>query len=155
MLSIDSIGIKGYKQQHLKECKFIWENMVPKSGQADNIQGELLREAEKLRNEACDNGNINWDSNFSWFCDNIYGTLSGSGIFDEEKCEILRKALTYIKENGEYAYRYNQGLISDEECDPARLAYTDDDLYDYIEDAIAEYYIANKEPVPYEAKELY
>lgn len=42
----------------------MWKNLVPKSGQADILQGEMLRQAEKLRKEACQNGNINWDDNF-------------------------------------------------------------------------------------------
>lgn len=151
---VDSIGVRGYRQKYFNECKFIWTNRVPKSGQADNLQGELLREAEMLRNEACDNGNINWDDNFAWFCDNIYNVLSEAGIFSDERCGILKKVLAFIKENGEYAKKYGEGENSYEECDPVKLAYTDDDLYDYLEDAVAEFYLANKEPIPYEKKDF-
>ncbi len=56
---IEQIGIKGYSQIYFDECKKIWKNFVPKSGQADNLQGEMLRQAVKLRNEACNNGNVN------------------------------------------------------------------------------------------------
>ena len=37
-----------YSQKYFDECKYIWENYVPKSGQADNLQGELLREIEEI-----------------------------------------------------------------------------------------------------------
>lgn len=151
---VDSIGIRGYQPEHFEECRFIWTNWVPKGGQADILQGELLREAVKLRNEACGNGNINWDDNFAWFCDNIYNVLSQSGAFSDEKCVILQKILEFIKENGEYAEKYGEGEISYEECDPVKLAYTDDDLYDYLEDAVAEFYMAYRKPIPYEKKEF-
>jgi len=54
--------------KYFEEAKFIWKNYVPKSGQADTVQGELLRVIEKLRYEAQDNGNINWDDGFEMFC---------------------------------------------------------------------------------------
>lgn len=57
------------------------ENYVPKSGQADNLQGELLREAEALRCEAQDNGNINWDYDHAYFCDFIRSSLNAQSIF--------------------------------------------------------------------------
>lgn len=40
------------------------------------MQGELLREIEKIRCEAQDNGNINWDDDYSYFCDFISGKLT-------------------------------------------------------------------------------
>lgn len=51
---------------HFEEAKAIWHMFVPKSGQADRVQGELLRAVEKLRDEATRNGNINWDRGFEF-----------------------------------------------------------------------------------------
>ena len=65
------------------------KNYVPQAGQADNLQGELLREIEKIRCEAQDNGNINWDDDYSYFCDFISGKLTEQPVFSEtEKQEI-------------------------------------------------------------------
>lgn len=50
--------------QFLDEAKFIWREFVPRSGQAETVQGELLRAVEKLRDEALRNGNGNWDNGF-------------------------------------------------------------------------------------------
>ena len=58
-LTIDAIIGEEYEQQYFDECKYIWKNYVPQAGQAHNLQGELLREMEKIRCEAQDNGNIN------------------------------------------------------------------------------------------------
>lgn len=152
--TIETLGLKGYKQIHFEECKYIWKNWVPKKGQADSLQGEMLRQAECLRNEAMDNGNANWDDNFAWFCDFLKDTLTQSGVFGGEKNKKLEKTLAYVKTNGEYAKAYGEGKISDEEVDVVRLAYAEDDLYDYFEDAIAEFYLVHKDPIPYEKKDF-
>ncbi len=49
--------------EYLSFAKHIWKNYVPQSGQANTIQGELLRSVEKLRDEAQRNGNINFNEN--------------------------------------------------------------------------------------------
>ena len=89
-LTIEEIISKDYNQKYFDECKYIWKNYVPKRGQATNLQGELLREIEKIRCEAQDNGNINWDDDFSYFCDFISNKLSEQSIYStQEKEEIM------------------------------------------------------------------
>lgn len=51
-ITLEQIMKEPYEQKYFNECKFIWKNFVPKSGQATVLQGELLREIEKLRCEA-------------------------------------------------------------------------------------------------------
>ncbi len=62
-----------------------------------------MRQIEKLRNEACDNGNINWDDNFSWFCDFIGDTLNNANISDAI-------ALLYVKNPQPIAYTKNPNI---------------------------------------------
>lgn len=151
---LEKIGVRGYLQKHFEVCKYIWTNLVPKSGQADNLQGEMLRMIVKLRNEAVNNGNINWDDNFEWFCNFIKDTLVNSGLFDEAKNYNIQIVMEYIKNNGEYSLKYTNGEIDDNEVDIMKLAYTDDDIYEYIEDAIGEYYLSNSEPIAYDIKDF-
>lgn len=151
---INRLGIRGYQAQHFETCKKIWKELVPKSGQADSLQGELLRQAEKLRNEAMDNGNKNWDDNFEWFCDFISKTLLESNLFEAKRMETIAGALDYIKKCGKYAYQYNMGNISDDDVNPMLFAYVEDDLYDYIEDAIAVFAEANPQVIMYGAKDF-
>lgn len=42
----------------------------------------------------------------------------------------------------------------DEDLDILHLAYTEDNLYDYLNDAVAEFYLVNKEPIPYEKQDF-
>jgi hypothetical protein len=151
---VEKIGVKGYLPIHLEECKYIWMNMVTKSGQANNLQGEMLRMIVKLRNEAINNGNINWDDNFEWFCNFLKERLLNCGLFNEEKSMKIEMILNYIKDNGNYAHKYANGEITDNQVDIFKLAYTDDDIYEYLEDAIAEYYLVYKAPISYEMKDF-
>jgi hypothetical protein len=64
--------------KYFNEAKFLWQNYVPKSGQAETIQGELIRAIVKLQDEAQRNGNGNWDQGFEIFCQFIL--LNGINI---------------------------------------------------------------------------
>ncbi len=139
--------------KYFEEAKYIWKNFVPKSGQADNLQGELLRQLEKLRYEAQDNGNINWDSSFEYFCDFLGDTLCTSEVLSKEEKDAVSSALLKIKSAGQVTLLYNNGEISDDELEEqynCELAYTEDDLYDVVVDAIAVFYLNHKQPIPYE-----
>ena len=95
-LKIKEIIAKDYKQKYFHECKEIWKNYVPKEGQAENLQGELLREIEKLRYEAQDNGNRNWDEDYSYFCNFISKSLCEQSIFSESEKKEITAIMSYI-----------------------------------------------------------
>jgi len=38
--------------KYFEEAKFLWKTYVPKKGQSETVQGELIRAIEKLRDEA-------------------------------------------------------------------------------------------------------
>ncbi len=140
--------------KYLEECKYIWKNLVPESGQANSLQGELLRQIEKLRYEAQNNGNINWDADFAYFCDFLTATLGGSEALSPAEKSDVSDALIKIKKAGQTAYRYNNGEISDEELMEeynCELAYIDNDAYDLVCDAIVAFYRQNQQPIPYAA----
>ena len=70
----------------------------------------------------------------------------GSGLFEEER-ERLAKSIETVRKHGRYAKSYHDGEISDDDANPMLFAYVDDDLYDYITDAIAVFCEANKDPI--------
>lgn len=149
-LTIQEIIAKDYKQKYFDECKYIWKNYVPTSGQANNLQGELLREVEKIRCEAQDNGNINWDDDYSYFCDFISEKLSEQTIFSASEKEEISLIIAYIKECGIYAQKFYAGEISENDVDMEKLAYVDDNLYNMICDKIGQLHKENNQPIPYE-----
>ena len=92
------------------------KNYVPQAGQAHNLQGELLREIEKIRCEAQDNGNINWDDDYSYFCDFISGKLTEQPIFSEVEKQEINLIMAYIKECGTYAQKFYSEKKIREQC---------------------------------------
>jgi hypothetical protein len=107
--------------------RFIWESYVPKSGQSDTVQGELLRANEKLRDECQRNGNANWDAGHEILANYILTTLTESpDVSGEAKIGLKRDV----------------GRILDHEH-----PYTEDDLFDRIERKICDWYSLNREPI--------
>ena len=149
-LTIEKIIAEDYNYKYFDECKYIWKNYVPKSGQADNLQGELLREIEEIRCEAQDDGNINWDDDHSYFCDFISKKLLEQSIFSSIEKEEITLIMSYIKECGMYAQKFYCGIIPENEVDMDKIAYTNDNLYDIICDKIGQLQKENSEPIPYE-----
>jgi hypothetical protein len=100
-------------------ARWVWHNLVPKSGQCSTVQGELLRAVEKLSWEAQNNGNINWDSGFEILLDFLESTLCNeAGIADE-----IRESI-----------REDVGILRDYE-----YPYTEEDLYDRLTGAVVAY----------------
>lgn len=114
-------------EEYIEIGRYIWQNYVPKRGQADTVQGELLRANEKLRDESQRNGNINWDEGHEILANYILDILVDSNdVSNEAKKQLendIRRVLDYE--------------------DP----YTEDDLFDRIEKTIFDWYLYNKIPI--------
>ncbi len=152
--TVRRLEITGYHAQYLDVCKQIWKEKVPASGQADTLQGELLRQVEKLSHEACDNGNVNWDEDFAWFCDFLQETFEKSHALDETRLEKTTELLRAIKRAGEYAADLSAGRIAEQDADPNRIAYTEDDLYEYLLDSVAIFALKHPQAIPYQPKDF-
>ena len=113
---------------YLEIGRFIWQNYVPKQGQADTVQGELLRAAEKLRDESQRNGNINWDGGHDMLAMYILQTLQSSADVPDDAKLQLGRDIARIRDY--------------------RNPYTEDDLFDRVEKVIFDWYLRNKEPIP-------
>ena len=108
-------------------AKEIWKNLVPPSGQADTVQGELLRAIEKLRDEAQRNGNINYYKSHKLSAQFVMDTLVGSELFDKKEMAKIKSQTKKLMK--------------------ASTPYTDDDVYDFLTDKACEFYLQNKAPI--------
>ncbi len=104
-----------------KNAAYIWQHFVPESGQAEFVQGELIRAISKLRDEAHRNANAN-------FTKECHGIL----------INYLREKLTDEK-------LFSETIITQTHKDLDRLnienqPYTDDDIFDRIDYRIVEWY---------------
>ena len=115
------------KMEYFAEAKFLWQNYVPKSGQAATVQGELIRAIERLRDEAQRNGNGNWDEGHGIFCQFILDTLCGAGVFDEMIQKEIRADIATLRNY--------------------ETPYLEEDLYDRLTGHIVEWYQKNPSPI--------
>jgi hypothetical protein len=116
--------------RHFDEARQLWHTAVPRSGQADTVQGELLRAVDNLRDEAQRNGNQNWDPGFELLLDYLRThLLDGQTLSDDERTEI-NTDLALIAN-----YDYPQ---------------TGDDIYDRLTDRVVEWTHAHPDPIRHE-----
>lgn len=113
---------------YFETAKVIWKKLVPGSGQADTVQGELLRAVEKLRDEAQRNGNGNFNKNCHGLLINyLRGYLAAGNVFDEVKTEEISRDLDRLSIKNR--------------------PYTEDDIYDRITERIVDWYLKNPKQI--------
>ena len=83
-----------------KEQIRLWKALVPAEGQADTLQGELIRVAGKLTDQAFRNGNMNWDADHERMWRFVGRHLDDSATFtDQERALISEKIEEIIRDN--------------------------------------------------------
>jgi len=116
---------------------WIWENLVPSSGRADTLQGEVIRAIELLAWEAQNNGNLNWDKEFDRLVDFLREVFTSSGsviaatMNEEDKLSAA-----------EDLHRLSNFLLPtelDSRVYIEELPYVKEDLYDRLTDHLIGY----------------
>lgn len=115
--------------RYFDEAREIWRTSVPSTGQADTMQGELLRSVEKLRREAQSNGNQNWDANFEKLLSFLKENLTDPSVLPPEEVTIVVGDLERLSDH-----------IHPE---------TGDGLYDRLSDAVVLWARTHPEPLPH------
>lgn len=111
-------------KDYFQTAKVIWQKLVPKSGQADTVQGELLRAIEKLRDEAQRNGNGNFNKNcHSLLIDFLRKELADKNLFEKETTHEINNDLDRLSIKNK--------------------PYIEDDIYDRITERIVDWYLKN------------
>ena len=109
------------------EARELWRTYVPPRGQADTVQGELIRAVEKLRDEAHRNGNMNWGDDHARLARYVRETLV-SGVFAAEAEREIRADVDRLLD-----YEHPE---------------TEDGPYDRLVDRLVEWARAQPGPVP-------
>ena len=140
-------------------CRYIWKNLVPKQGQADNLHGEMLRQVEALRWEIQENGCINWDESFDYFCDFLSTEFVGLGHMDfnyvltHDERSKAHALIIGIQNMGRINVKWQAGGMSDKKFEKkiATLAtFIEDEPYDFLCDLIGKFYKFHDNIIPYE-----
>lgn len=110
-----------------KEYGALWDKLVPKEGQADTIQGELVRAIGKLSDEFYRNGNINWDMGFRMCTNFLYRRLRDDKVFNAGTIKQIEKDIAEIRGLG-------NGKNS-----PGCMEEGEEDAFDRITDRVVEW----------------
>jgi hypothetical protein len=121
------------KGRHEQEYFQLWDDLVPISGQADTVQGELVRAIGRLAGELERNGNGNWDDGFRRFVRFLRDRLSDPAVFDKPTRDLIGEDLRQIEAIGEGTAGYSAW---DEEC-----------AYDRVTDRVVEWCRLHPEPI--------
>lgn len=79
----------------------LWEKLVPKSGCAETLQGELVRAHGRLMDELYRNGMMNWGSGFyEGFAKLIHSTLKSEKRFSKLMKKIIDSEISCIVDSG-------------------------------------------------------
>ena len=114
-------------KEYLKKEKYIWETLVPSSGQADTVQGELLRSLAKLQDEAQRNGNANWDEGHEILAHYLLEVIEDSKILDDKKLTQFKHDITILLK--------------------FRSPYLENDLYTRIAHIVVDFYMKYPNPI--------
>ena len=122
--------------QHDEEFRNLWDQLVPQSGNAGTVQGQLILCAGRLSSEWRRNGNMNVAAApefFQSFCDTVKQHIcSDDSPIASELQGRVQEALDLVMENGR---------------DPS--IHVDEEEYDAISDACVLWCRANPQPKPY------
>lgn len=116
-----------------KEQGRLWKELVPAQGQADTLQGELIRIAGKLTDEAYRNGNENWDSEHERMWRFIADKIAADRVFSAKEQALIRAKI--------------EEIIRDKECPDLS---GDGSPYYIITEKVVDWCMAHPEPIPHQ-----
>ncbi len=90
------IGSRSYRLKKNQLCK----ELVPESGVASTLQGELIRAEGRLSSEFFRNGMMNWDAYYAGLLKLIEGTLGNYGGFSERVKKALSADIAEVERAG-------------------------------------------------------
>ncbi len=115
-----------------KEQGRLWRELVPTDGQADTLQGELIRIASKLMDQAYRNGNMNWDADHERMWRFIAQKIASDPIFNSSEQTLIREKI---------------GEIIRDEASPDLSG--DGSPYYIITEKVVDWCMAHPQPIPH------
>lgn len=79
----------------------LWDRLVPESGKAETVQGEVVRLIGRLAVEYYRNGNMNWDRDYDAMLAWLSSTIQDASVFDDDMLKTIEQDVEYVRQNGE------------------------------------------------------
>lgn len=121
--------------RYQSEYQALWDSLVPDMGQADTVQGELVRVIGRLASEYYRNGRSNWDGGFRKYTNYLYRHLRDAHVFPPETIAQIETDIAAIRAWGSRI---------------RSIPYVDDeDPFDRVTDRVVEWCRRYPTPVPH------
>lgn len=88
-----------WQDQH----QYLWQMLVPSSGAAATVQGEMIRISGRIHDERGRNGGINWDSDYRSMADAFLGHLGSAQALPAPDLDRAQKVVAAVKGGGDGA----------------------------------------------------
>ena len=127
------------KGRYEKERKELWDRLVPEEGEADTIQGEMVRAISWIYREYCVNGNCNWYPGLRYrnLATFLNRQLRKGGVFDRETIRQIQSEFNDMRTMGrKWDYDFKRER---------------EGLYDRMMDRVIEWCLHHPEPIPRQA----
>ena len=85
---------------NLRSFAELWEDLVPEEGEANSIQGEILRAVGRLAGEDRRNGCVNWDKYFEELVEFLRARLPNERVFNATQRARILQDLDAVLVNG-------------------------------------------------------
>ena len=82
-----------WKSQHAE----LWEYLVPPSGTAATVQGEVIRLSGRIGNELLNNGGVNWDDDFRRMLSALAAHLASHNALDAASVDWMAQAVEALR----------------------------------------------------------
>ena len=99
-----------------KQYEVLWQLLVPSSGAAQTVQGEVVRITGRIRDELYRNGGANWDRNYRKMLDALLMHFSSGTPLSEHELSETKKLTSSIHAKGD-----DDEQITDRLCELAVL----------------------------------
>ena len=121
------------KGKYQIEVNQLFDSLVPDSGQADTLQGELIRCIARLASECHRNGNLNWDEGFKIMALFLEKHLADD-TFSSELTKEIKNDISLI-------------IASGKDPENGAYVYKEDDAYTRVTDRVVEWCHKHPEPI--------
>lgn len=112
-----------FKGRYQKEYDTLFDLLVPQSGEAESLQGELVRAIRKLESDYYRNGSEHFFSHYRGLATFLRKHLRLKSLFDEATIRQIEQDIEIMKQHGRGYVDYEEG----------------EDCYDRITDRVVEY----------------
>ena len=75
----------------------LWDLLVPGSGHANTVQGEVIRISGRVGYEILDNGGMNWDRDYSKMCQSFLKYMYMGNTLQKQEYKELKKIIKSIQ----------------------------------------------------------